>query len=48
MFAISKRWSMVLLGLLAPASGAQISTTPLTFSGDDHGGHDLRRRSRLR
>ena len=33
MFERSKRWPLVLLGLLAPVSGAQISTTPLTFSG---------------
>ncbi len=33
MFGRSKRWPLALLGLLAPVSGAQISTTPLTFSG---------------
>jgi large repetitive protein len=33
MFEVAKRWSLVMLGLLAPAAGGQISTTPLTFSG---------------
>jgi large repetitive protein len=33
MFERWKRWPLVLLSLLAPVVGAQISTTPLTFSG---------------